>query len=83
MRAEGFRFNLHHADARRRPDLRRKFETVFAGELIEHIDGVHGFLTSTLRHLAPGGQLILTTPNAFYIDNFVYSSWNGAGFTSR
>ncbi|MGH9019079.1 MAG: class I SAM-dependent methyltransferase [Acidimicrobiales bacterium] len=53
-------------------DLGRTFEVVFAGELIEHLDNVHGFLTSVRRHLAPGGKLVLTTPNAFYIGNFIY-----------
>jgi SAM-dependent methyltransferase len=53
-------------------DLGRTFDVVFAGELIEHLDNVHGFLTSVRRHLAPGGKLVLTTPNAFYIGNFIY-----------
>ena len=53
-------------------DLGRQFEVVFAGELIEHLDDVHGFLASVRRHLQPGGRLVLTTPNAFYVGNFVY-----------
>jgi 2-polyprenyl-3-methyl-5-hydroxy-6-metoxy-1,4-benzoquinol methylase len=53
-------------------DLGRKFEVVFAGELIEHLDDVRGFLRSARRHLLPGGKLVLTTPNAFYYANFVY-----------
>ena len=40
---------------------------VFAGELIEHLGNVEGFLSSARRHLGPGGQLVLTTPNAFYV----------------
>jgi 2-polyprenyl-3-methyl-5-hydroxy-6-metoxy-1,4-benzoquinol methylase len=53
-------------------DLGRTFDVVFAGELIEHLDNVHGFLASVRRHLKPGGRLVLTTPNAFYIGNFIY-----------
>jgi len=53
-------------------DLGRTFDVVFAGELIEHLDNVHGFLTSVRRHLAPGGRLVITTPNAFYVGNFIY-----------
>ncbi len=52
--------------------LGRTFDVVFAGELIEHLDDVHGFLTSVRRHLGPGGRLVLTTPNVFYIGGFVY-----------
>jgi SAM-dependent methyltransferase len=59
-------------------DLGRSFDTVFAGELIEHLDNVHGFLSSVRRHLAPGGRLVLTTPNAFYVGCFVYR-WGGHG----
>jgi SAM-dependent methyltransferase len=59
-------------------DLDRKFDTVFAGEIIEHLDDFHGFLTSVRRHLTPGGQLVLTTPNVFYIGGFVYR-WGGHG----
>jgi SAM-dependent methyltransferase len=75
LRSQGFDVQL--ADAQDF-ELNRKFDTVFAGEIIEHLDNVHGFLTSVLRHLNPGGQLVLTTPNAFYIGGFVYR-WGGHG----
>ena len=69
LQAAGYDVRL--ADARDF-DLHRQFDVVFAGELIEHLDDVRGFLTSVRRHLAPGGRLVLTTPNAFYVGNFVY-----------
>jgi 2-polyprenyl-3-methyl-5-hydroxy-6-metoxy-1,4-benzoquinol methylase len=53
-------------------DLGRKFEVAFAGELIEHLDDVRGFLRSVRRHLLPYGRLVLTTPNPFYFANFIY-----------
>ena len=53
-------------------DVGRQFDVVFAGELIEHIDDVRGFLQSVRRHLRSGGRLVLTTPNPFYFANFVY-----------
>ena len=59
-------------------DLDRKFDTVFAGEIIEHLDDFHGFLISVRRHLKPGGRLVLTTPNVFYVGGFVYR-WGGHG----
>ena len=59
-------------------DLSEQFDTVFAGELVEHLDNVHGFLSSVRRHLKPGGRLVLTTPNAFYVGGFVYR-WGGRG----
>jgi 2-polyprenyl-3-methyl-5-hydroxy-6-metoxy-1,4-benzoquinol methylase len=70
-------FNVRLADAQNF-DLGRTFDTVFAGELIEHLGNVDGFLSSVRRHLGPGGQLVLTTPNVFYVGYFVYR-WGGHG----
>jgi len=64
-------YDVHLADAQDF-DLGRQFEVVFAGEIIEHLDNVHGVLSSLRRHLTPGGRLVLTTPNAFYVGNFIY-----------
>jgi 2-polyprenyl-3-methyl-5-hydroxy-6-metoxy-1,4-benzoquinol methylase len=75
LQSEGFDARL--ADARNF-DLDRQFDAVFAGELIEHLDDFRGFLGNIRRHLRPGGQLVLTTPNAFYVGNFVYR-WGGHG----
>ena len=69
LKSEGYDARLGDA---RDFDLDRKFDVVFAGELIEHLDDVRGFLGSVRRHLNPGGRLVLTTPNAFYVGNFVY-----------
>jgi 2-polyprenyl-3-methyl-5-hydroxy-6-metoxy-1,4-benzoquinol methylase len=52
--------------------LGRTFDVVFAGEVIEHLDDFRGFLSSARSHLRPGGTLVLTTPNAFAISNFIY-----------
>jgi 2-polyprenyl-3-methyl-5-hydroxy-6-metoxy-1,4-benzoquinol methylase len=69
LRADGHDIRLGDA---RDFDLGRKFEVVWAGEVIEHIDDMRGFLQSVKRHLEPNGRLVLTTPNAFYLGNFVY-----------
>jgi 2-polyprenyl-3-methyl-5-hydroxy-6-metoxy-1,4-benzoquinol methylase len=53
-------------------DLGRTFDVVWAGELIEHLSCAGGFLDSARHHLKSGGQLVVTTPNAFAISNFVY-----------
>jgi 2-polyprenyl-3-methyl-5-hydroxy-6-metoxy-1,4-benzoquinol methylase len=47
-------------------DLGRQFDTIIAGELIEHLENPGQFLAAARRHLKPGGKLILTTPNPFY-----------------
>jgi SAM-dependent methyltransferase len=64
-------YDVIEADAERL-DLGRTFEVVWAGELIEHLSCAGGFLDGVRRHLVPGGRLVLTTPNAFAVTNFVY-----------
>lgn len=41
------------------------FEVVVAGEIIEHLVNPGLFLQNLRCHLAPGGKIILTTPNAY------------------
>jgi len=46
--------------------LDREFETIVAGEIIEHLVDFDGFVRSLLSHLedAPDAQIVITTPNA-------------------
>lgn len=53
-------------------ELPKTFEVAFAGELIEHIANPGNFLESLKRLLGSAGLLVLTTPNAFRITNFLY-----------
>lgn len=46
-------------------ELDRQFDTIVAGELIEHLANPGLFLTRSLNHLRPGGRIVLTTPNPF------------------
>lgn len=47
----------------------RKFDVIFAGDLIEHLSNPGLFLGRAKAHLNPGGRLVLTTPNAFNLFN--------------
>ena len=57
------------------------FAGVFAGEIIEHLVDTRGFLLEIARVLAPGGLLVLTTPNLASFENRVrllfgiYPAW--------
>jgi len=44
-------------------------EIVFAGELIEHLDRPGAFLEAVKQLVAPGGALVLTTPNGHALTN--------------
>lgn len=52
-------------------NLHRKFDVIFAGELIEHLENPGQFLDCAKKHLNKGGLLIITTPNQFSIVRFI------------
>lgn len=68
-RAQGYPLIRGDAETVR---LDRTFEVVFAGELLEHLTCFTQFFDTVRAHLDPGGSLVLTTPNAFGVSNFVY-----------
>lgn len=47
--------------------LGRTFETIVAGEIIEHLENPGLFLRNMRRHLEPGGVIVVSTPNPFYV----------------
>ena len=52
-------------------DFDKKFDVIFAGDLIEHLSNPGLFLDSCKRNLKNNGKLIITTPNTFILFNFV------------
>jgi SAM-dependent methyltransferase len=54
-------------------ELQDKFDTVIAGELIEHLANPGMFLQQAQRHLKDGGAVVLTTPNPFSVAYFLYA----------
>ena len=46
-------------------------DVVLAGEILEHVVDTEGFLREIHRMLAPGGALVLSTPNIFWAKNRV------------
>lgn len=45
------------------PQYPELFDVVVAGEIIEHLTNPRGFIESAMKHLKPGGELIITTPH--------------------
>ena len=58
-------FNVVQADAQSF-ELDEDFDVIFAGDIIEHLEDLHGFLESCKRHLRVGGKLLISTPNPWY-----------------
>lgn len=63
-------FNAVHADAQHFK-LGRRFDIIFAGDIIEHLEDFSGFLKSCKAHLKPGGQIRISTPNPWYWKNII------------
>ena len=60
-------FDVRCVDATSDVDLGERFERVFLGDVLEHVDGPVALLRFAERHLAPGGLVLCTTPNPFFI----------------
>lgn len=62
LREQGY--SVEPADAETM-ELERRFDTIVAGEIIEHLENPGRALRNWRRHLHDSGVLILTTPNPF------------------
>lgn len=52
-------------------DTGKKYDVIVAGDLIEHIEDLRGFLISCKSHLRPEGKLLISTPNPWYWRNII------------
>lgn len=64
-------------------ELKKKFDVIFAGELIEHLNNVGLFLNSVKKHLRKNSLFILTTPNVFALGNIVRIVLEFLGFKMK
>lgn len=61
-------YNIIYGDAQNF-NLKKKFDVIIAGEIIEHISNVGNFLDSSKKHMDKESKLIISTPNAFCLGN--------------
>ena len=62
----------YKADLNKPVNIKKKFDVIIAGELIEHIENTGIFLENVNRHLKPDGIFFLTTPNPTSFRFFIY-----------
>lgn len=70
-------YEVAYMDAQAIPPEGETFDTVFAGELIEHLDNPGNFLRGCLPRIRHGGRLVISTPNVsspLYLLHFLKSS---------
>jgi 2-polyprenyl-3-methyl-5-hydroxy-6-metoxy-1,4-benzoquinol methylase len=65
-------FNDLHVQSADTFSLPQRFNTVVAGELIEHLSNPGSFLARVREHLSPGGRLVLSTP---YVFSLMYAAY--------
>ncbi len=53
--------------------LKAKFDTIVAGELIEHLSNPGLFFRRCMEHLKSGGRLVISTPYVFGLLNVFYA----------
>lgn len=58
-------FDFRQVDATSDVDLGDRFDRVFIGDVIEHVNDPIALLNFAKRHLRPGGRILVTTPNPF------------------
>lgn len=52
-------------------DLNITFDLIVLADVLEHVDNPTLAMANMLRHLSPGGKIVLTTPNATFFGNVV------------
>lgn len=58
-------YNVRVADATSDVDLGERFDIVFIGDVVEHVDNPVSLLKFAGRHLDVGGSILVATPNPF------------------
>jgi SAM-dependent methyltransferase len=58
--------------------LPEKFDLVVCGDVIEHLDAPGPLLASAAKMLRPGGRLVISIPNPWYVNNLIKTFVNGS-----
>ncbi|KAA0240045.1 MAG: methyltransferase domain-containing protein [Chlorobiota bacterium] len=59
-------------------DLNKKFDVIYAGDLIEHLNNIGKFLESCKKHMKQDSILVLTTPSPYSLNMIIRSFFKSA-----
>ncbi|HOE18438.1 MAG TPA: methyltransferase domain-containing protein [Syntrophorhabdaceae bacterium] len=71
-------FNIIYGDVTKPLHLSEKFDVIIAGNLIEHLSNFEGFFRNVHDWLAPDGEVLISTANPFYMDQYFYSAFRNS-----
>ena len=57
--------------------LNKKFDTIIAGDIIEHLNNFEGFFLSCKKHLRKDGVVVISTPNPWHWRYLIRSIFGG------
>ena len=75
-------YNVRLADATSEDDLGERFERVVIGDVIEHVNNPVRLLQFAGRHLVPGGLILVSTPNPYWIKHILSTLVRGTLVTN-
>lgn len=58
-------YNVRCVDATSEEDLGERFDLVFIGDVLMHVENPSALLRFARRHCSPGGRILISTPNPF------------------
>ena len=68
LRRRGYQIRVGNAE---NFNLGKQYDVIVAGDIIEHLENLSGFLMSCRTHMRAHGKLLISTPNPWYWKNIV------------
>lgn len=71
-------YNIINGDVTKPLHLAEKFDVIISGNLIEHLANFEGFFNNLRDWLSSGGEVLISTANPFYMDQYFYSAFKNS-----
>jgi SAM-dependent methyltransferase len=78
LRERGFNVAVCDITSKDVQSIAESFDLIICGELIEHLGNPSALFEAARRLLLPGGRLVLTTPNPFYLGRLLRHLFNAS-----